>query len=417
MAAEITVTNALQARLSRYCLVEPQKKSIFWQLMGREGSDASVRSPGVQIGGYQGAGARDKEHLEFKMRHRNHISPVPIPSGATMKDNYEEFEYNVVTGQREIFSKTLATSAFAESQIDRDILRDATEELRGFVEQTPYDAQFCHALSPARATLAGKSVVTYNSASSLWYALRTGTLASITTTLDRANIGYPRGWDHAPASDTNVRVAFLSKTAKDILAEPNGSWSAPGDDMAPTVANTHGYLRYLRRQNYRPPTWTLWGQKHTGFITLVEPNYFYELSLDSRFEDIQNWIEPRGPSNTVLEGMPRLLRLHGMYFAELQQEHALFENGTPIFSVNYGTADRAAYLGITLTANSYMSSMYEKPTFTRYEADHPGYAPQVGVYVIIGSKILPDRLALTPEGTTVTRDRVCFMVYTARRGN
>ena len=417
--ADIGITNALIARVSRYVLKEPQVKSIFWQLMGSEGSDEGVRTPGVKIGGYQGKtiNLRDKAHLTFTMRNRSHASPTPIPSGATMKDNAEKFDYATVSGTREIFAKSLSTTAFAISQTDLPIIRDAIEELRDFVEITPYDVQFCHALAPTRATIASKSAVTYDDTGSLWYALRTASLAAITTTLDLEYIGYPSGSGNAPSANTEVRVGFLSKAAGDILAHPNGAWSDPTDDMAPTVNNLSGYKRYLRRQGYREPSFKLFGQSYTGFLTIVEENFFADLALDPRWEDIQNWIEPRGPNNTVLEGLPRVLKLHGMYFVALQQTHDMFDNGTPLYSVNYGTGDRAVYCGMTVTRNCWMTSLYEQPKFTRYEADHEGYAPQVGAYIIIGSKILTDIRAATPEATVAERNRVAHMVYTARRGN
>ena len=137
---------------------------------------------------------------------------------------------------------------------------------------------------------------------------------------------------------------------------------------------------------------------------------------DPTFTTIQQYIEPKGTENTMFKGVGRVLQLHGMYFVSVSQFDSLFTNHTPLYSEAIGDGTYSKYIGVTLTAGSFMTSVYESPKLTRYEADHEGRSPQVGMQVIIGTKVLQD-IETTYSGgvptTPTARDRVSYMLYAA----
>lgn len=407
----VIASGAKYPRLGQYIITEPQETSILWALMNPEPND---RGCGVYIKGEQKGDPQTPEHLEFKYRNRSHIGPRPTPSGAAMKDYADAFNYSVVTGQREFFGKAVQTTAFLQSQLNRNMQKDAVEELREFVEMTPYDAQFAYSLSPVGADTGKATIASLTTPDLMWTALRTTELTNIGTTLDIDNIGAPGGT--AAATDAEVRCAFLDKANNGIVRNPSGQWTTMNDNNVPTVDNLRGYLQYLRRQNYRVPTWKFGGKMYTGFINMVEEGFFYQLEQDPKFADIQNWIEPKGDENTIFAGVDKILKLHGMYFVKWQQYHSDFTNNTPLYSADYGSGGMAKYVGVTLTRASFMTSMYENPPATYYQADHVQW--QFGIYAIIGSKILTDLRTSDADGTTTTtRNRVCHLLYSAPQGD
>lgn len=426
MAANITVASgAYLAKVGKALLFQAQNESIINSLLQPESAGTLLSAPGVKINGSQGVSGDPMRHRTFTMRNYSHLSPMAIGAGDTMKDNPERFDIGTVTGTRDLYAKTVASTALVLTSLDFDLLAIATEELKNWVHMTPFDAQFFFNLSPYGAygttgtdALAANNFSTYVStdSGSMWYIMREKALAGIVTILDAADIGCPDGTNET-TTYKQIRAAFLSKSPEGIDRDVQaGTWTGMTTNNVPTVKNLRAYKTYLTSKNLREPTFTLWGNKYKGFITFVNETFFDALQDDPTFTTIQQYIEPKGMDNTVFKGVGRVLQLHGMFFVGVSQYDSLFTNHTPLYSARIGDGTYSQYLGVTLTAGSFMTSMYESPKLTHYEADHEGFAPQIGIQVIIGTKVLQDIETAYSGGavtTPVARDRVSYMCYVA----
>lgn len=406
----ITATSDAQFdALGRYVVTEAQQMDMIMPLLGPEPKGKRRTGyAGIKLPGFQGSGveAMMDRHLVFRYRNRSHIRLTAIPAGATMSSNYQEFGYDDIAGQREFFGMAIQSGAFFESYMSVDVAGDLVSELVDWVQAVPYAWQWMHALSPSPYALASMTTT-----AALKNALRGQTLTNIQTVINTTNIGNPGG--NAPASYTNVRCGILDAANGDILRAPDQAWDNASDNQMPTYDNTARYVEYVRLQNYDKLNVTVAGINIDSQLTIVPPTWFRALEQDARFQRLEDHVFAKGDNSIPAEGFKRVLYLHGHYFVEWPYFHPDMENGWPGYSYNIG-GGLAVYLCPTLSAGSFMSSMFRKATFTDYKPDHHTY--QKGIYVIIGTKMLASLTQGTTTGTSSTKDLVSFMVTVAPTG-
>jgi hypothetical protein len=348
------------------------------------------------------------------------LSPHPIPLSATGYPHSfpQEVDWDIVTGQREVYIKMMGSNLLDISSLDENIAKRAANNLLEWVQMTPLDAQFAYHLSPG-ATASRLANKTYmydaNTTNALWYTMRTTHIGSyLNAQLDDPNIGAPSGT--AATTYTAIRCAFLSKTYGGILPNPRGAWSTPSDDYAPTLVGIQAFHRYWNRQNYKPPTFNLFGIKATAPLALVEANFTSELLKDQDVKDLIHWVYGKEEKNPAISGMPRIYELDGMYFCEWQQYRSEFANQFPGYSAAYGSAGRAIYCAPVFSAGSFMTSIYNEAKVTPYERSAAGLFPSWLIWLVVGSKVLQDKImSYNTSGTASAtyQDRVSYLIYTA----
>lgn len=427
-----TGSNVLERKLGKTILASAQAKSIIHSFCQTPASESAlISAPGVKIAGSQEmTGAPGFQYYEYRMR--SHLSPYTIDPAHTMTGNAEKFFYDTVRGTRHFYAKVASTRYIDLSRVDFDLVKDIVTELKDWVQVTPFDAQYFFNLSPtASAAFNSTDITTYGTdlatleatgmtaylydSGSTWYNIRDYALERNALIFDLAKIGYPVG--NGPTTYCkNVRCAFLSKLTGIDRSEAANKWTNLTDDAEPTVQNLRAYRNYLFNQGYKEPTFTFDGKSYTGFVTFVEDGFMVKLQEDSEWKDAQNWIEPKGDANTFFSGVRGMLKLGGQYFIPVQRDDSNFKNRTPLYSQQLSDTSKSKFIGVTLTAGSFMTSMYESPVLTVHDPDHKGNATEWGIRIMIGSRVLQDLVNVYSSGaisTPTKKDRVCYLLYVA----